>query len=72
MSKENIYFNMFEIHYHFKYKQIIIHTLSIQCNGKKVLQKLFCIFEQSQNGCFFITEFNHDKCRVSNQEKELE
>lgn len=72
MTEENIYFNMFEIHYHYKYKQIIIHTLSIQCNGKKVLQKLFCIFAQSQNGCFFITEFNHDKCRVSNQEKEVE
>lgn len=72
MTEENIYFNMLEIHYHYKYKQIIMHTLSIQCNGKKVLQKLFCIFEQSQNGCFFITEFNHDKCRVSNQEKEVE
>lgn len=53
MTKENIYFNMFEIPYHYKYKQIIIHTLSIQCNGKKVLQKLFCIFEQSQNGWVF-------------------
>lgn len=72
MTEENIYFNMLEIHYHYKYKQIIMHTLSIQCNGKKVLQKLFCIFEQSQNGCFFYTEFNHDKCRVSNQEKEVE
>lgn len=69
MTKENIYFNMFEIHYHYKYKQIIIHTLSIQCNEKKVLQKLFCIFEQSQNGWVFFTEFNH---RVSNQEKEVE
>lgn len=72
MTKENIYFNMFEIHYHFKYKQIIIHTLSIQCNGKKCCKNYFAYLNSLKMVVFFITEFNHDKCRVSNQEKELE
>lgn len=40
MTEENIYFNMLEIHYHYKYKQIIMHTLSIQCNGKKSVAKI--------------------------------
>lgn len=69
MTKENIYFNMFEIHYNYKYKQIIIHTLSIQCNGKKFCKNYFAYLNSLKMVGFFFTEFNH---RVSNQEKEVE
>lgn len=48
-TKENICFSMFEIHYHYKYKEIVIHTLSIQFNRKVMWQNSICIFEMFQN-----------------------
>lgn len=45
----NICFSMFEIHYHYKYKEIVIHTLSIQFNRKVMWQNSICIFELFQN-----------------------